>query len=300
MTLFLQYTTSGIVVGSFISLVALGFTIVYGIIRLINFAHGDHVMCGCFFGWTMLVPVGLAGSVPAALAIILACVVAAVGSAALNVGIFHLAVRPLLKRSLIAIFITSLGMSQVLQNGAQLIFGSKLHEYPTLIGYGGFDVLGARIQYVQVMVLVISLALMAVLSWFAQKTMLGTAMRALAVDHEAAHLMGIDVTRVITIAFAVAGALAGVGGVLIGVYYNQFDFFSGFLIGLRAFTAAVIGGIGNIPGAMVGGLLIGLLQAYSTGYLSGSWQDAIVFAALVGMLIVRPTGLFGEHVAERM
>src|SRR5438477_192157 len=199
---FLEYTVIGLTVGSFYALVALGYTIVYGILRLINFAQGDLSMLGAFLGWTLLV--------------------------------------------------------------------------------------------------VISLLLMGGLVAFVQSTTLGTAMRALAVDHDAARLMGINVDQVIRLAFVLGAMLAAASGVMLGIYYVQIQFTMGFLLGLRAFTAAVLGGIGNIPGAMAGGMLIGLLEAYTTGYLSGKWEDVLVFGVLITVLVVKPTGLFGERVAERM
>jgi branched-chain amino acid transport system permease protein len=159
---------------------------------------------------------------------------------------------------------------------------------------------GAQISYVQIGIIFCSLALMAALYLFVHRTFMGTAMRALAVDRDAARLMGIDVERVIQTTFFVGSALAAVAGVMEGLYYTEINFFMGFIVGLRAFTAAVLGGIGNIPGAMAGGLIIGLLEAFSAGYVSSRWTDVIVFAVLIGTLVIKPTGLFGERVVERM
>jgi branched-chain amino acid transport system permease protein len=279
--------------------VALGYTIVYGIIRLINFAHGDLTMVGAFAGWTILVTFGLQ-RIPVALAIALAVLFAMLVTSTINVGILTLAYRPLFKKSLLAILITALGMSLLLQNAALNIFGATIQPYPHLLGSEGISYMNVRASYTQIAFFAISAALMVALYVFTQFTTIGVAMRALAVDHDAARLMGIDVDRIIAIAFILGAMMAAAAGVMIGLYYTQIDFFLGFLVGLRAFTAAVLGGIGNIPGAMAGGLLIGLLESYCAGYLSGRWQDVFVFGVLIAVLIIKPTGLFGERVAERM
>jgi branched-chain amino acid transport system permease protein len=297
---FLQYTVTGLTVGSFYALVALGYTIVYGILRLINFAQGDLSMVGAFLGWTLLVSLGFE-HLPLLLALVAAFVVPMVGTAVVNLGILQFAYRPLLRRSLLAILITALGMSLFLQNTAELIWGPAINAYPpNLLPTTGVFLGTVHITFVQVALVVLSLLLMAALVLFVQGTTLGTAMRALAVDHDAARLMGINVDAVIRLAFVLGAMLAAASGVMLGIYYVQIQFTMGFLLGLRAFTAAVIGGIGNIPGAMVGGWLIGLLEAYITGYLSGKWEDVIVFGVLIAVLVVKPTGLFGERVAERM
>jgi branched-chain amino acid transport system permease protein len=299
MAIFIQYTVNGLTAGAFYALVALGYTIIYGIIRLINFAHGDLTMVGAFIGWTALVSLGLQ-RLPVILAIALAALVSMAVTSVINVGILRFAYKPLLNRSLLAILITALGMSIFLQNAALLVFGAGVQAYPHLVTSSGVFIGGVRISFAQTIFFTISLLLMAGLYAFARFTTLGTAMRALAVDHDAARLMGINVDRVIAIAFILAAILAAAAGVMIGLYYTQINFFLGFLLGLRAFTSAVLGGIGNIPGAMAGGLLIGLLESYCAGYLSGRWQDVFVFGVLIAVLIIKPTGLFGERVAERM
>jgi branched-chain amino acid transport system permease protein len=297
---FLQYTVIGLTVGSFYALVALGYTIVYGIIRLINFAQGDLSMVGAFLGWTLLVSFGL-DRLPLYLALIIAFVVPMLGTAVVNLGILQFAYKPLLKRSLLAILITALGMSLLLQNTAELIWGPRIEAYPpSLLPSTGFFMGPVHVTYVQIVLVLVSLLLMGAMVLFVQGTTVGTAMRALAVDHDAARLMGINVDGIIRLAFVLGAMLAAASGVMLGLYYVQIQFTLGFLLGLRAFTAAVLGGIGNIPGAMAGGMLIGLLESYSTGYLSGKWKDVIVFGVLITVLIVKPTGLFGERVAERM
>ncbi len=235
---FLQYTVIGLTVGSFYALVALGYTIVYGIIRLINFAQGDLSMIGAFLGWTLLVSYGVQ-YLPLFPALVIAFVVPMIGTALVNLAILEVAYKPLLNRSLLAILISALGMSLVLSNGAEWKWGP-------------------------------------------------------------ARLMGINVNQVIRLAFVIGAMLAAASGVMLGLYYVQIQFTLGFLLGLRAFTAAVLGGIGNIPGAMAGGMLIGLLESYTTGYISGKWEDVIVFGVLITVLIIKPTGLFGERVAVRM
>ena len=300
MDVFLQYTVIGLTVGSFYALVALGYTIVYGIIRLINFAQGDLSMVGAFLGWTLLVSLGFQ-HLPIYLALIAAFVIPMLGTAVVNLGILQFAYKPLLKRSLLAILITALGMSLLLQNASERIWGAAIQAYPpSLLPSTGFFIGPVHVTYVQIGLVLVSLLLMGALWTFIQTTTIGTAMRALAVDHDAARLMGINVDQIIRIAFILGAMLAAASGVMLGIYYVQIQFTMGFLLGLRAFTAAVLGGIGNIPGAMAGGMLIGLLEAYTTGYVSGTWEDVVVFAVLITVLIVKPTGLFGERVAERM
>ena len=296
---FIQYTINGLTVGSFYALVALGYTIVYGIIRLINFAQGDLTVVGMFLGWSLLTQFGVR-LLPLPVAIFLAFLIPMLGTAVTNVVILQLAYKPLLKRSLLAILITALGASLVLQNVVRLIFGPQIQAYPDIVPLTGFSIGPAHMSYVQVVLFATSLLLMVALYLFVQGTPVGTAMRALAVDHDAARLMGINVDRVIQIAFVVGGLLAAASGVMLGIYYIQIQFNNGFLLGLRAFTAAVLGGIGNIPGAMAGGMIIGLLESYTAGYLSSKWQDVVVFGVLILVLVIRPMGLFGERVAERM
>ncbi len=297
---FLQYTVIGLTVGSFYALVALGYTIVYGIIRLINFAQGDLSMIGAFLGWTLLVSYGVQ-YLPLFPALVIAFVVPMIGTALVNLAILEVAYKPLLNRSLLAILISALGMSLVLSNGAEWKWGPAIEAYPpSLLPSTGTFLGPVHVTYVQIALVLVSLLLMSGLVAFVQGTTLGTAMRALAVDHDAARLMGINVNQVIRLAFVLGAMLAAASGVMLGLYYVQIQFTLGFLLGLRAFTAAVLGGIGNIPGAMAGGMLIGLLESYTTGYISGKWEDVIVFGVLITVLIIKPTGLFGERVAVRM
>ncbi|HEY6874736.1 MAG TPA: branched-chain amino acid ABC transporter permease [Candidatus Dormibacteraeota bacterium] len=297
---FLQYTVIGLTVGSFYALVALGYTIVYGIVRLINFAQGDLSTLGAFLGWTLLVTFGLQ-QLPLPVAIVIAFVVPMLGTAGVNLIILEVAYKPLFNKSMLAILISALACSLILSNGIEAKFGPRIEAYPpSLLPAEGMFLGTVHVTFVQIALVAVSLLLMGGLVAFVQGTTLGTAMRALAVDHDAARLMGINVNQVIRLAFVLGAMLAAASGVMLGLYYVQIQFSNGFLLGLRAFTAAVLGGIGNIPGAMAGGMLIGLLEAYTTGYLSGKWEDVIVFGVLITVLVIRPTGLFGERVAERM
>jgi len=299
MQAFLQYTVIGLTVGSFYALVALGYTIVYGIIRLINFAQGDLSMVGAYLGWTLLVALG-AQHLPLLLALVVVFVVPMLGTALLNVGILQFAYRPLFRKSLLAILITALGMSLLLENGVEAIWGAQINAYPpSMLPSSGVSVGGVHVSFVQIILFLVSLALMGGLLAFVQRTTLGTAMRALAQDHDAARLMGINVDQVIRIAFVVGAMLAAASGVMLGLYYVQITFTMGFLLGLRAFTAAVLGGIGNIQGAALGGLLIGLIRTFNDGYGSAQWSDVIVFAILVLVLTFRPTGLLGMQVPNK-
>ncbi|GAB0114914.1 branched-chain amino acid ABC transporter permease [Acidisoma sp. C75] len=299
MSQFLQLAIAGLTTGSFYALIALGYTMVYGIVRLINFAHGDIFMVGAFLGWTVLSAVA-ASHLPWGIGLLLALVIAMALTGGLGVIVERFAYQPLLSAPPLSILITALGVSLALENGVLVIVGPGFQTYPHLISMAGFSLGGAQISYAQIGIIVVSFLLMAGLYLFVHRTFIGTAMRALAVDRDAARLMGINVERVIQITFFLGSSLAAAAGVMEGLYYTEINFFMGFIVGLRAFTAAVLGGIGNIPGAMAGGLLIGLLEAFSAGYISSRWTDVIVFLVLIGTLVIKPTGLFGERVVERM
>jgi branched-chain amino acid transport system permease protein len=299
MSAFLQYVVNGLTSGAFIALVALGYTMIYGVIRLINFAHGDVLMVGSFIGYEVVVTLA-AQHWPVALIVILALLAGMAFTGVLGMVIERVAYQPLLNSSRLAILISALGVSLALEQGAQLIFGAGFSAYPNVLPNTGFSFAGAHASYVQVAFFGLSVLLMAGLYVFVNKTMAGTAMRALAMDRDAAALMGINVPRTILLTFMLGSVLAGASGVMQGRYYTEINFFMGFLLGLRAFTAAVLGGIGNIPGAMVAGLLIGLIGSFSDGYISSEWSDAIIFAVLIAVLVFKPTGLFGERVAERV
>jgi len=298
-SVFVQHLIDGLTIGGFLSLIALGYTMVYGIVRLINFAHGDLFMVGAFIGYTVLTATTASHSL-LVLVIVLALLGGMFGTGLLGVVIEKVAYQPLLNASRLSILISALGASLALEEGARLLFGAGFSSYPQVLPTGGFGLIGARVTYVQVAMFTVSVLLMIGLYLLVHKTAVGTAMRALAMDRDAARLMGIDVERIVVLTFFLGAVLAGAAGVMEGLYYTQINFIMGFLVGLRAFTAAVLGGIGNIPGAMVAGLLIGLLQSFAAGYLSARWTDALVFVVLILVLVVRPTGLFGERVVERV
>ncbi|MEM5317469.1 branched-chain amino acid ABC transporter permease [Paraburkholderia sp. JHI869] len=299
MSTFFQFVVEGLTIGSFYALVALGYTMVYGIIRLINFAHGDLFMVGAFVGWTALAVLA-AAHLPLALALFAAFAVAMLSTGVLGVAIARVAYQPLLRAPRLSILITALAVSLLLENGVLIAYGAGFRTYPHLLTHTGFEIAQVHITYAQIGIVAASIALMIALYLFVHHTFIGTAMRALAIDQDAARLMGIDVERLIQLTFFIGSALAAVAGVMEGLFYTQINFFMGFVLGLRAFTAAVLGGVGNIPGAMVGGFLIGLLEAFGAGYVSSQWTDVFVFGVLIAVLVVKPTGLFGERVVERM
>lgn len=299
MSLFLQLLANGLTVGSFYALTALGYTMVYGIVRLINFAHGDLVMIGAFMGWSALSYIA-GQDLPVVAAIALALVVSMLLTGALGLFIERFAYQPLLRSARLSILITALGASLALENGVQLGYGAGFKAYPHLLPLSTFSVGDADISLIQIGIFAISLLLMLGLYLFVHGTTVGTAMRALALDQDAARLMGINVEFIIQLTFFVGSVLAAAVGVMMGLYYSEISFIMGFLLGIRAFTAAVIGGIGNIPGAMLGGMVIGLLEAFTSGYVSSRWSDVFVFGALILTLMFRPTGILGERVVERM
>lgn len=296
---FVQYLVNGLTIGAFLGLIALGYTMVYGIIRLINFAHGDVFMVGAFVGYTVLVRL-VTMHWPYAVLVLLALAAGMALTGVLGMGIERVAYQPLLKSSRLAILISALGVSLALEEGARILFGAGFSSYPDVLPISGFHISSARVSYVQIAMFVFCVLLMIALQLFVQRTPTGTAMRALAMDRDAARLMGINVERTIILTFLLGSVLAGASGVMQGLYYSQINFIMGFLVGLQAFTAAVLGGIGNIPGAMVASFLIGLIESFSAGYVSSEWTDAIVFGVLIVVLIFKPTGLFGERVVERV
>ncbi|HET9771929.1 MAG TPA: branched-chain amino acid ABC transporter permease, partial [Acidimicrobiia bacterium] len=212
----------------------------------------------------------------------------------------RIAYQPLLRAPRLSILISALGLSLALQYGVEGIYGPGFESYPSVLRGQALSVGGVAVTISQLVAVAAAVVLMMTLDHFVRRTVLGTAMRALAMDQDAARLMGIDVERVILLTFFIGTALAAAAGFMSGLYYGQISFLMGFILGLRAFTAAVLGGIGNIPGAMVGGFLIGLLESYASGYGSGTWKDVAVFGVLIAVLVVRPSGIFGERAVERV
>ncbi len=294
----LQQLVNGVTLGMVYALIALGYTMVYGIIELINFAHGEVFMAGAFVGLLVLPGLVAAGLPwPAALAVGVLVAMAACGGFGLLLE--RIAYRPLRGAPRLAPLLTAIGVSYVLQNAVMLLLGSQQHPYPALLPETAWRIGEVRIAWIQIIIFAVAAGLMAGLTWFIQRTRTGRAMRATAQDPQAAWLMGVDVHRVIAVTFATGSALAGAGGVLYGLRYGSVDFFMGYLVGLKAFTAAVLGGIGNVPGAMVGGILLGVIEGLGAGWLSSQWKDVIAFGVLVLVLLVRPAGLLGARGADR-
>lgn len=295
-----QLVWNGLFVGSFYALVALGYSMVYGIMKLLNFAHGDLYMVGAFTGFAVL---GAAGGVSAgmALPLLLLVLVLTMGTTGLaGVLLERVAYRRLRGAPRLSLLITAVGASFALEYGMRTVAGADPRVYPVRLGGTSLEVLGARITLQQLVLVAVAVLLMIALNLLVTRSREGRAMRAVALDPRAAALMGIDVDAVISRTFFLGSALAGAAGVMAGAHYGKIDFLMGFLIGLKAFTAAVIGGIGNIPGTMLGGLLLGMLESFGTFWLGGEWRDVFAFGVLILFLTVRPTGLLGERVTERV
>jgi branched-chain amino acid transport system permease protein len=295
-----QLIWDGLFVGSFYALIALGYSMVYGIIKLLNFAHGDIYMLGAFIGFAALTSLG---GIPASLSIVALLVVMLLSmllTGTAGVIIERLAYRPLRGAPRLAVLITAVGVSFSLEYGVSAIAGPNPRAFPIRLEGHVFNLLGARISLPQIILMLIAAVLMILLNFYIQKTSTGRAMRSIAQDRNASLLMGINVNSVITRTFFIGSALAGAAGVMAGAYYGKIDFLMGFIIGLKAFTAAVIGGIGNIKGAMLGGLVLGFVEAFGAEWFGGQWRDVFAFAVLILFLTLRPTGILGERVTERV
>ncbi len=297
----LQQLANGLIMGSFYAMVALGYTMVYGIIKLLNFAHGDLYMVGGFVGFLILSAIsGLLGESWGAIVVSMVLSMLAVGL--LGVIIQRVAYRPMLQAPRLSILITALAVSMVLSNGVMAITDGEYMAFNTDLGFDGMDFGNVFISYTQLALVVSATLLMVALYLFVNKTLLGKAMRAIAIDQDACKLMGINVNAIIALTFFIGSSLAGAAGVMAGVYYGSLHFSMGFVIGLKAFTAAVIGGIGSIRGAMLGGLLLGLLEAFGTQipFIGSEWKDVFSFGLLILLLILKPTGILGKTEIERM
>lgn len=292
MQLFMQQMINGIALGSIYALVALGYTMVYGTIKLINFAHGEVYMLGAFIGFYLIQTFDIN--------IYLAMLIAMLCCAIIGVIIERVAYKPLRKSTRVAALITAIGVSYFIQNLMAYQLGPEVRAFPAAMKTQVYHVAGIVINSKQLFVFITTIILMIVLTLIVNKTKMGKAMRAVAVDAEAAQLMGIDVNRVISFTFALGSGLAGIAGVLVGVYYNSISPFMGVTSGLKAFVAAVVGGIGSIPGAMVGGYLIGLLETLVTYLGWSTYKDAAVYVLLIIILLVLPAGLFGKNVREKV
>jgi branched-chain amino acid transport system permease protein len=308
MDIFVQQLINGLVLGSVYALVALGYTMVYGILELINFAHGEITMFGAMIALAVISALTGAGvDLPGVVIALLGLLTAIPVCMALGYTIERVAYRPLRHAPRLAPLITAIGVSIVLQNVAMLIWGRQYIPFPPILPQGHHNLLGARITDIQIAILLTSIILMIALTLLVQRTRLGRAMRATAQSPQLAGLMGVNANTVISLTFIIGSGLAAVAGVMVSAYYGLAHYYMGFLLGLKAFSAAVLGGIGNLAGAMLGGLLLGVIESLGAGYigditggfLGSNYQDVFAFFVLIAVLIVRPSGLLGERVGER-
>ena len=292
MSQFLQQLVNGLSLGSIYALVALGYTMVYGIIKLINFAHGDIYMIGAYTAFFVTTYMGMS-FLPALLVCMIVCGI-------LGVLIERIAYKPLRKAPRITALITAIGVSYVIEYTTQLFMGTSVKTFPKLLPDTSWVVGPIKITYIQMVIFTVTIVLMVLLTFIIQKTKIGRAMRAVSADENAAKLMGISVDNTISMTFLIGSALAGAAGMLVGLYYNAASPLMGMVPGLKAFVAAVFGGIGSIPGALVGGLFIGIAETMVVAYGSSLYRDAIVYAILILVLIIKPTGLFGKNEREKV
>ncbi|HSE17849.1 MAG TPA: branched-chain amino acid ABC transporter permease [Pyrinomonadaceae bacterium] len=322
MSTFLQQLINGISLGAIYSLIALGYTMVYGVLKLINFAHGDVYMVGAFMGYYLANGLGARGAQmigmsadgfvargllgggtlePSLITALVVMLLAMAICAAIGVIIERFAYRPVRKYSRLTALITAIGVSLLLENGGQVVFGAEPKFFPELFHKRNIDLVGgASINTADIVVLIIALALMVALQLIVYRTKTGRAMRAVSFNLQSAKLMGINTDRIIAFTFALGSALAAAAGVLVAIRIPRIDPLMGILVGLKAFVAAVLGGIGNIPGAMLGGLLIGITETMVVGYLSPTYKDAVAFAILILILLFRPSGLLGTVAQEKV
>ena len=291
---FLSYLINGISLGSVYAIIALGYTMVYGIAKMLNFAHGDVIMVGAFAAFTVISTMG-GNPIVGILVAVVVCTV-------LGVVIERVAYRPLRGASPLAVLITAIGVSYLLQNVALLIFGSNSRQFTSVIDIPPLKLAGGQlsISSVTIVTIISSIVIMAVLTAFINKTKMGQAMLAVSEDRGAATLMGIDVNRTIAVTFAIGSALAAIAGVLLCSAYPSLTPYTGSMPGIKAFVAAVFGGIGSIPGAMIGGIILGIIENLSKAYISSQLADAIVFSVLIIVLLVRPTGILSKKIQEKV
>jgi len=289
---FLTQVLNGLQLGSIYALVALGYTMVYGIILLLNFAHGDIIMVGAYISWIVMSKLGLSP--------VLAVILSVLGCTALGVLIDKVAYAPLREAPRLSILITAIGVSYFLENGSQLVFGADAKVVPNFTDLTTFQVGGMSFSFTAVLTIAVTVVSTIILSLLVQKTKLGKAMRAVSEDMGAARLMGINVNTTISFTFAVGSALAGIGAVLYSMAYHQATPTMGIMLGTKAFVAAVLGGIGSIPGAVIGGLVVGFAEVAVSAIGLSVWQDAVVFLLLIVVLIVKPTGILGHPMTEKV
>ena len=306
MDIFLQQLVNGLVLGSIYALVALGYTMVYGILGLINFAHGDICMIGALTALTVAQALAAMG-LPAPLVLVLSALAAVAVCSALGVSIERAAYRPLRRAPRLAPLITAIGVSILLQYSAALIWGKQYLSMPELMKPSEIAVSGVHLTDLQAFIFLLACAIMGGLLWFIRSTRAGRAMRATEQNPDVAGLMGVNVNHVIMLTFLLGSAVGAVAGVMVVLYYGIGHYFMGFMLGLKAFTAAVLGGIGNVAGAMLGGMLLGVVESLATGYigdltggvLGSNYRDVFAFLVLILVLVFRPSGLLGERVADR-
>lgn len=308
MDIFVQQLINGLVLGSVYALVALGYTMVYGILELINFAHGEVTMIGAMVALTVISALlGANVELPGVVIALLGLLAAIPACMALGFTIERLAYRPLRHAPRLAPLITAIGVSIVLQNLAMIIWGRQYISFPPILPQGRHVLFGATITDVQIVILIASIGLMLLLTLLVKKSRLGRAMRATAQSPQIAGLMGVNANTVISLTFIIGSALAAVAGVMVSAYYGLAHYYMGFLLGLKAFSAAVLGGIGNLAGAVLGGLLLGVIESLGAGYigdftggvLGSHYQDVFAFFVLILVLLFRPSGLLGERIGER-
>ncbi|MBI3291705.1 MAG: branched-chain amino acid ABC transporter permease [Elusimicrobia bacterium] len=297
----LQQLINGVTLGAIYALIALGYTLVYGILRMINFAHSEVFMGGAFLG---LATLGLVGRswLPAGGQVAIMVVVAMLGCAFLGMALERIAYRPLRRAPRLTPLISAIGASLVLQNAIFLFVSDQSLTFRESLPVVHWRCGGAELNSLQLLILTLAVGCMVVLRQFILKTRLGQAMRATAQDSQTAQLMGVNINQIIALTFFLGGALGGAAGVLNGMYYGSIKYNMGFILGIKAFTAAVLGGIGNITGAMAGGFLLGILEALGAGFLPGGaeWKDVFAFVVLILVLLVKPSGLLGQHVPEKL
>lgn len=303
MKLIVEQLINGLTIGSFYALIALGYSMVYGVMKLINFAHGDLFALGSYLGYTLLV-MGIAlatSSLGMWSGMIAVMLITAISLGLIGTLIERIAYRPIYPSGRLPAVVSALGVSIVIQNSIMIIWGPRPQAYTAqIIPATVFNIFGVKITLMQIIVLLVSFILMSILFYIVQKTTFGAAIRACALDRDAAALMGINIETIIFFIFALGPALGGMAGVMVGMYYRKISFIMGWNYGLKAFTATILGGIGNIPGAMIGGLLLGVLEMLGSIYISTAYKDVFVFLVLILVLIFRPTGILGEKIAEKV
>jgi branched-chain amino acid transport system permease protein len=300
MDILLQQIVNGLTIGSVYALVALGYTMVYGVMKLINFAHGDLVALSAYVGLVLYMQ--LAGTaMPSPIIVILMFLLTAIIVAIFGIILERFAYRPLRNAPRLSAVVSALGASMMIQNGIMLVWGPNIKIFPAdILPTTTWTMFGVTVTFIQALMLGVTIFLMIALTLFINYTKMGTAIRASAINQDAAKLMGINVNFVIMVIFVLGSILGSVGGLFIGMYYRGISFNLGWVYGLNAFIAAILGGIGNIPGSMVGGYLLGLFTALISGYVSSTWSEAFTYLLLIVILIIRPTGILGERVAEKV